>query len=226
MGWTDAFNPISLLKSGGGMIDSFLHPERGYEEAQKQAEKHWQEAQGYEKPYWQQGLDQYGRLNEATGKLMDPSKLQNEWGQGYETSPYAKRMLQMNQGQGLDAASSMGLMGSSGALSNIQQGAGDIVAKDRQQYMDDLMKKYMTGIGLGSDIYGHGARAGETLAGGAMGHGQNMAELAYGKTNAPGNLLGGFAGMAGKAAINYMMPGSGAATGAAGGGGGTNRFNQ
>jgi len=219
MGWTDAFNPISIVKGSGSMIDSFMHPERGYEEAQKQAERAWKEAQAYERPYWQQGLDQYGRLNEATGKLMDPTKLQNEWGQGYEISPYAKRMLEMNKGAGLDAASSMGLMGSSGALANIQGGAGDIVARDRQQYMDDLMKKYMVGIGLGSDIYGHGARAGETLASGAMGHGQNMAGLAYGRANAPGEFFGKILNAGGQVAMNTMVPGSGAMMNA------TNRFN-
>lgn len=198
------------------MVTSFLHPERGYKEAGKQAEKYYNQGQGYLNPYNQHGQDQYGRLNDATGALLDPQALQDKWASGYTESPYAKRLEQMNSQQGQEAASSMGIGGSSGALQNIQQGAGDIVSKDRQQYMNDLMQKYMTGIGLGQNLYGTGANAAGQMSSNAMTQGQNMAGIAYGQQNAPGNLFGNLLGGVASGAANYMTGGaSGAAQGAA-----------
>lgn len=189
------------------MLNSFLHPEDAYRGAQEEANRGHKEAQGYETPYWQQGIDQMGRLNEAENSLLDPEALQAKWAKNYETSPYAKQLLAQNQTSGLEGASSMGLMGSSAALGNIQQGAGNIVAKDRQQYMDDLMKKYMEGIGLGKNIYGIGAGMGATLGGQAEEHGRDIAGLEYGRQRAPGELFGKLAG----AAANYFVPGLGSA---------------
>jgi hypothetical protein len=203
------FDPFGV----GGMIDNFMHPERGYEAAERASREGYNEAQGYMNPYNQYGRDQYGRLMDAQGKLMDPAALEAEWAKKYETSPYAKRMLGMNTQQGLEAASSMGLMGSSGALQNIQQGAGDIVARDRQQYMNDLMQKYMSGIGIGQNIYGIGANTANNQANLAFQQGNNQAGLEYGRTNAPGQLFGNLAGMGANIAANYFMPGTGTISG-------------
>lgn len=184
---------------------SFAHPDKAYKNAEQAEQAGWNQAQGYQQPYWQGGVDQYGRLNDATGKLMNPAELQNEWSKNYETSPYAQQLLKQNQSSGLDAASAMGLNGSSAALGNIQQGAGNIVAQDRQQYMNDLMQKYMAGIGLGSNLYGIGAQTGANLGQQSMQHGENQAGLEYGRTAAPGKLFGQAAG----AALNFIQPGSG-----------------
>jgi hypothetical protein len=172
------------------MISSFFDPGEAWDRAGKAENEGYGNAVGYQKPFWQQGQDQYGRLNDAAGKLFDPAALQNEWAKNYETSPYAQQLLKQNQASGLDAASAMGLNGSSAALGNIQQGAGNIVAQDRQQYMDDLMKKYMAGIGLGENLYGVGAQAGANLGNQSMQHGENQAQLQYGRYNAPGEFFG------------------------------------
>lgn len=190
---------------GGNMLESFLHPEDPYKDAQEAENKGWGEAKRYQEPYWQHGNDQYGRLNDATGKLLDPAKLQDEWSKNYETSPYAKQMLSANINQGQEAASAMGLGGSSAAIGNIQTGAGNIMQKDRQQYMDDLMKKYMEGIGLGHNLYSTGAQAGANLGRQSMQHGENQAGLAYGRSAAPGQLFGQAVG----AGVNYLSPGAG-----------------
>lgn len=183
----------AAIGGGVGLLNSFLNnPHKGAESGLNQG---WKEAQKYQSPFWQHGMDQYDPLNQARQNLMDPSKLQGEWASSYETSPYAKRMLENNMQQGQEAASAMGLNGSSAATGNIQQGAGDIVSRDRQQYMDDMMKKYMAGIGLGQDIYGKGASAGQNLGNQAYGHGENMAQLNYDKAAAPGEALGQGAGM-------------------------------
>lgn len=183
------------------MLNRFLSPDQPYKEAENKNNQAWGEAQNYGRPYWQAGLDQNGQLGTAENNLLDPTKLQNDWSKSYETSPYAKQLLDQNLGSGMDAASSMGLNGSSAAVGNIQQGAGNIVAQDRQQYMKDLMEKYMAGIGIGQNKYNVGASMGNTLAQGAMQHGQDAAQLAYGRSAAPGafygNLVGGAAQMLG-----------------------------
>lgn len=208
------------------MLSSFLHPEDAYKSAQEESNKGWQQAQGYQKPFMQHGEEQYNPLNEARERLMNPGSLQNEWAEGYETSPYAKRLLNMNTGEGLDAASQMGLMGSSAALGNIQQGAADITARDRRDYLNDLMQKYMTGIGIGQNIYGVGAQTGANLGGQAIEHGNNIAGLKYGEKSAPGALFGKIAQGVGTAAANYFNPEDNAFGGSGANGYQSFNFNQ
>lgn len=183
----------AAIGGGLGLINSFLNnPHKGAQEGINQG---WDQSRKYQEPFWQGGVDQYGRLNTATGKLLDPASLQDEWSKNYETSPYAKRMLEMNSQQGQEAASAMGLGGSSASVSNIQQGAGDIVSRDRQQYMNDLMQKYMAGIGLGQGLYNTGANAGHNLGNQAYQHGVDTANINYARESAPGQALGQGAGM-------------------------------
>lgn len=201
------------------MIGSFLQPEKAYGAAQRAADRGYNKSQDLLRPYDQGGREQYGRLNEATGQLLDPEHLLGKWTEGYEQSPWAQRLNQMNLQQGQEAASSMGLNGSSGALANIQQGAGDITAKDRQQYIDNLMKQYMAGIGLGENLYGTGANAAGAMSRGALEHGQDIGALAYGKQAAPGHLFEKLLSTAVNGAASF-------ASGGASSIGGANMFNH
>lgn len=180
---------LDTVTSPFKMVDSFLNPQRGYEAGEDALGKGWDEAKSYQLPFQGLGLQQYPQIQAAIQKLLNPGALENEWASSYEASPFAKRDLEMNREQGLDAASSMGLMGSSGAINNIQRGAGDIVSKDRTQFMQDLMQKFLSGLGLSHDIFNTGASAGTNLGNQALGMGENMAGLEYGKQNSPGNLL-------------------------------------
>lgn len=186
-----------------GLFDSLFHSEKPYQKAQEQLDKYYQLAQGYQQPYSQNGQEAYSQLSPAMQQLLNPEELQNKWAQGYEESPYAKMLQEMAQNQGLEAASSMGLMGSTPAIQGIQAGTARIGAADRQQYMNDLMQKLQAGIGLGQNIYGTGAQAAGQMGQNAMNMGQNSAQAAYGEASAPGalfgNLLGGAAGLAGSA---------------------------
>ncbi len=171
------------------MISSFLNPEDAYSEAANVMQNYWNEGKKYSQPYANRGNEVYPQLSEAMQKLLNPQALQNEWSQGYEESPYAHQLIDINKGQGMDAASSMGLLGSSGALQNIQQGAGMISAQDRRNYMTDLMEKFMKGIGIGGDIYNTGASSANSLMTGALNTGQDMASLKFGEERAPGALF-------------------------------------
>lgn len=191
----------------GNQIDSFLHPEKGFEKAGEEMEKYYQDAQGNLRPYNEQGLNQYQRLMEQANALNNPEALQNKWASGYNESPAAQALFNKSREAGLGAASQMGLMGSSAALNNIQQSGSDIMQNDRQNYMNDLMQKYLTSIGIGQNIYNTGASAANTMSQNAMNQGQNMGAAIFGKTNAPGEMFGNFLGKGINAGINYATGG-------------------
>ncbi len=177
-----------------GWLSSFLHPEKGYDKAQGQLDKYYGQAQGYQQPYNQAGFGQAGNLQNYINSLMDPQALQDKWSKGYQTSEAAKNTMGLAQQHGLDAASSMGLMGSSPALNVIQAGTSAIGAEDKQNYLNDLMQKYMQGAGLSQGMYNTGANAAGGMGQNAMNMGQNSAQMQYGKENAPGNLFGNIIG--------------------------------
>ena len=178
-------------------LSSFLHPEKGYEEGQKQLDKYYGESQGFLNPYNQQGQGQYANLQQMIQKLMNPAALEDEWSKNYKISDAAKYAQESAQNEGLDVANSMGLVGSTPALQAIQAGSARIGAQDRQNYLNDLMEKYKAAMGLSQGIYGVGANAAGAQSGNAMNMGTNSANLAYGRENAGGNRLEGLLGMGG-----------------------------
>lgn len=184
-------------------LSSFLHPEKSYNSAQEQLDKYYNNAQGRLQPYNQNGLDTYGKYSGAMDKLLNPTALQDEWSKNYKESDLAKQNEATASQSGLNAAQQMGLSGSSPAIQAIQSGTAGIVAQDRQKYLDDLMQKYMTGIGIGSDIYGKGASAANSMSQNDMTQGTNSAQTQFNKNNAQGDLfgklLGAGAGLVGSA---------------------------
>jgi hypothetical protein len=210
MSWLDPFGV-------GKMADSFLHPEKGYEKGQEQLDKYYRDAQGNLQPYNQFGQSAYGDYSGAMKRLLDPAALQNEWAKGYTESDSAKNTAAMAQEHGLDAASGLGLMGSNTALNAIQGGTTQIGLNDRQNYLDNLMQKYLAGAGIAGNIFNTGANAAGGMSTNAMNMGNNSAQMAYGAQNAPGDLFGKLLGTG----IGYMAGGpAGAAAGAGAGGGG------
>jgi len=186
------------------MIGSWMNPGKGYKEAGKELTKGWNQSQQFQKPYWQAGLDQMGNLTGAQNELMEPQALQNKWAEGYEKSPYAKQLQKEASAGGMDAAASMGLGGSSAALGNIQQSSANIMNADRQQYMNDLMQKYMSGVGIGQNMYGIGAGMGQSLGQGAMNYGEGMGQSKFGQYNAGGQNFSDLLNMIGKGASSYF----------------------
>lgn len=175
-------------------LSSFLNPGKGYEKGQEQLNKFYNQAQSFQQPYNQNAQNQYGNLNEYIMALMDPEALQNKWADGYTESESAKNAERMAQEHGLDVASSMGLMGSNTALQATQAGATQIGLNDRQNYLDNLMQKYLAGANLAQGIYGQGSSAAGQMGQNAMNMGNSSAEMAYGKQNAGGNMLAGLIG--------------------------------
>lgn len=182
------------------MVSSMLHPERGYQAGEDSINASWDEAKKHMQPYSDAGKNALPGLQGATDKLLDPTALQGEWMKSYETSPWAKDEMQRSQTQGLDAASAMGLSGSSAGLENIQRTGSSIVNADRQNYLNDLMQKYQLGVGSAQNIFGTGAGMAQSMGQGALKTGENVAEMRYGQKNAPGEFYGKMLGMAAGAA--------------------------
>jgi hypothetical protein len=175
-------------------LSSFLHPEKGYQAGQQQLDKYYDQAQGNLQPYNQNGQDQYANLNEYIKNLMNPEELQNKWASGYTESPQAQQAQTMAQEHGLNAANSMGLMGSNTALNATQAGTTQIGLNDRQNYLDNLMQKYLAGAGLSQGVYGTGASSAGQMGQNAMNQGQNSAQMSFGQQNAPGSMFGNVLG--------------------------------
>lgn len=190
-------------------LSSWMHPGRAYDKGIEQAKQYYDQAQGYQQPYNQNAQDQYGNLNTGITSLMDPQALYDKWSSGYNESDAAKQTEAMASQHGLDAASSMGIMGSTPALSAIQSGTAGIVAQDKQQYLQDLMNKYTTGINAAQGVYNTGANAAGQMSNTASNMGNTMSQAAAQKQQAGGNLFGQSAGMIGKMIANYLSGGIG-----------------
>jgi hypothetical protein len=190
-------------------LSSFLHPGRQYRAAQDQMQQYYNQAQGAMQPYMRHGEEAYGGLSEAMKNLMDPQALQAQWMEGYETSPQAQFAQQQAQQHGLDAASAMGLMGSQPALQAIQGGTANIGFQDRDNYLNALMDKYKTGIGLGENIYGAGANMASQSAQNAMNMGNIMGGLAGGAAGAGGGMIGQLLGGGLGLGLDYLTGGMG-----------------
>lgn len=190
-------------------LDDLFNPGKKYSAAQDQMSNYFNQAQSGLQPYNQMGQQAGGNLQEMMQKFMNPGELQNEWSQGYETSPYAQQLMGQAKESGLDAASSMGLMGSSAALNNIQNQSGNIMQSDRQNYMNDLMQKYMQGMGIGQNMYNQGGNAANQMGQNAMNMGQNMGGLEYGKQGAGSDYLMRMLGGLGGFGKNWLTGGFG-----------------
>ena len=166
-----------------------LDPSRGYTRAGEAIQGGWDEAKGYMSPYNNAGQSQIPGLQGAFANLLNPEKLQSEWASHYETSPQAKDLMERARNEGMDDASAMGLSGSSAALENTQRTGSSIMRADRQQYLNDLMDKYKTGISGGLNMFGTGANMGANMGRGAMETGQNLGQTRFGESSAFQDML-------------------------------------
>jgi hypothetical protein len=180
-----------------GWLDSFLHPEKGYQKGQEELQKYFQQAQQFQQPYQNNANQVAPGLLEAFQRLLSPGGLQDEWAKGYKESDLAKQLESEATDRGLSTAASQGLGGSSSALQAVQGGTQKIVNQERSQYLNDLMQKYLAGLGIGQNIYGVGANSANNSSNNALRMGENSANLEFGKQNAGGNLFSNLLGLVG-----------------------------
>lgn len=191
-------------------LSSWLHPGRAYEKGAQVSEDYYQQAQGQMQPYAQQGQEAYGQLSPAIQNMLNPQQLYDQWAQGYQESPYAKQMQEKSMNQGLQAASSMGMLGSTPALRALQEGSSMISNADRENYLNKLLGMYTQGATQAQNIYGQGANMASQMGNQTYQHGGNMAQAAYGQQAAGGNMINELINDAMIAAAMYMNPAMGA----------------
>ncbi len=220
-------------------FSSWMHPGRRYKNAaetlgqsQGKTEDIYNQAQNYLNPYEGRGSSVWPEMNQSMRDLLHPEVLQNKWIQNYQESPYAKDMEEAAMQRGLNAMSQTGMLGSTPGAQAMQAGTTQIRNADRQQYLDDMMKKYLSGVEQARGIYGTGANAAGQLGGQAMtmaalnsNFGQNQAGLKYGEQGAGGNQMGAMGSFIANVIAQYLTgknniaPTNANANGAASGGG-------
>lgn len=181
--------------------DAYKKSRKQYQSGADLAQQQFQQSQQMLQPYVNYGTGVAPQYMSMMEKLMNPAALQDEFMQSYAPSDYAKQTAQMAGQSGLDVASSMGMMGSTPAMQSIQAGTANIMAEDKQRYLDQLMNKYMAGANIASNIYGTGATAagnqaniGSQSALARQSDAGNIANLIYGQGSASGRALGNLAG--------------------------------
>jgi len=190
-------------------LSQLLNPGGGYKKANQTMQNYYNQAQGNLSPYNQNGQAAQQQLMEYLKNLSNPAALQEGWGKNYKESDYGKNLEREATQRGQDYASSMGLGGSSAAMNNAQKVGAGIRDKDQQQYMDDLMKKYLAGMGLGENISQTGAGAAGQMSNNAMNQGQNQANMEFGQYNAGPNALAGGASWISNLIQQYLNGGMG-----------------
>lgn len=209
-GWQDAL----LAGGGAGMLGGLIGTSDAYGDAQDQLSKYYNQATGDMRPFIQAGQGAIAPMQSAAAALMNPAQLRQQWLNSYTTSPEAQRVQAMATQQGLGDASSMGLLGSTPALQAIQSGSAGIGLQDQQNYLNDLMNKYTTGINTNRALMGTGANlTGYFGEGGlATNMGNQMANMAYGQSEDPwstiGSIIGGAGGFLAGGGPTGMMAGA------------------
>jgi hypothetical protein len=190
-------------------LSNWMSPGRGYDAAADQIRQAQQQAQQFQQPFMQPGAQAGGVLSEQLQRLMDPAALQSEWAKGYETSPYAQQLMGKATEEGMGAASAMGLMGSTPAIQAVQAGATNIMDRDRQQYLQDLMNKYTTGLGLGQNLFQTGAGMAGQMGQQAMQAGEDLAQLGLGRQQAGAGMFGNLLGLGSQLGLGWLTGGFG-----------------
>lgn len=175
----------------GGSILSSIFGSNSYSDAQKAAQQQFNQARGDMMPFINAGQGALGPLEGGAASLMNPEAMESQWINSYQESPYAKELAANATQSGMNAAESMGLGGSAPALTAITQGTGNIVSQDRQNYLNDLMNKYTTGLGTLRGIMSTGANlTGWMGEGGLAEQDANMTgNMTYGANQAPVSMM-------------------------------------
>jgi hypothetical protein len=162
-----------------GMFDWFHH-----EDPSKQANKYLDQIPDkispYYDPYSQAGQRQIPGLEEQFGNLInDPGSIYNKLGSGYQKSPgFDFAMKQALQGAG-NAAAAGGMAGSPQHEQQNMELATNLANQDFNQYMQNVLGMYNTGLSGSQDIMGKGMNAGDAMAKMLAENMQNQASNAY-----------------------------------------------
>jgi hypothetical protein len=156
----------------------------------------------YYQPYIDTGLNAMGTLEEQFMQLINnPQAIQQMLASGFETSPGYEFSMQQGMNASNNAASAGGMLGSPAHTYNSQQTAQGIADQDFENYMNQMMGLYGTGISGMQGLNQIGYQASNSLASLLGQNLMNMAGLAgqsaQGQNSAIGSVVGGVTGALG-----------------------------
>lgn len=195
-------DPMTLMmlmgqgKSAMGGLFNGLFGNAGepYDKANKELGDFWNRATGFQRPYQEAGQNAIPQFQQWLQGMQDPSGFINKLMGGYQESPFAK----FQQQQGVRAAQNMGsasgLTGSTPLMQFAQQNAQNISSQDMQDWLGKVLGiNTQYGAGLGNLISG-GQGSANSLSNLSGQFGQDIAKMAYGKSEAERQQRGGIWG--------------------------------
>ena len=180
--------PVTM---GASALADLFSSGKPYQAGSQAASQEFNQARSDMMPFIQSGQNAINPLTTAANSLLNPAQLRQQWLNSYQESPEAKYEENMATQEGLNSAASQGLLGSTAGEQAIQQGTGLINLQDQQNYLQDLMNKYMGGVNTMRGMYSTGANLTGWMGEGGLAEnaGNVMGNLAYGRAQAPLSML-------------------------------------
>lgn len=195
-------NLESLFGSAGSLLSGLFGGSGDpYKQAMEQYQKWANEAKNVQNPYLNAGQGAIPDYQKWLESQKDPSKFINDIMGQYGESPWARYEQQQSMRAGENAASALGLLGSTPFAQQMQQNAMNISSQDMQNWLNNVLginAQYGQGQ---QNMMGIGANAANALTNMYANLGQQMGEAAYGQKAGQnqdfGNSLAGALGMIG-----------------------------
>lgn len=119
----------------------------------------------YIKPYFEAGVGALPTLQQQYGGLMnDPTGFMNKLGAGYQQSPGFKLALEQALAGANRSAAAGGMAGSPSAQTESMDLASGMASRDYNQYLQNAMGIYGTGLAGESGLAKMGAESGQSMA--------------------------------------------------------------
>ena len=156
--------------------------------------------QNFFQPYISTGQQQLNPLSDQYSQLMqDPTAMMNQIGSTYQASPgYQYNVDQATQGA-MNAGAASGQAGSPAVQEALAKQIAGLSSQDYNQYMNQALGQYGTGLQGSQQLAGMGLQAGSTdaqlMQQAAMQQALMQALGQASQSSSLGNLLGGITGM-------------------------------
>lgn len=137
-----------------------------------------------EKEYLDPFIERGGRAGEMIegqyGQLVsDPTAMLEKFMGGYKTSPFTKMLQERMTQAAANTAAAGGMRGSPSDQFRQQQITQDLLGKDMQQYLSNVLGLYGTGLGGESSLYGTGFQGARGLSSDVANMLGQQAQLAF-----------------------------------------------
>lgn len=192
----DPFQSTGLFSGIGGLLGGlFGNSGQPYSDAAKQYQQWANQAATTQQPFLQGGKVGLGNFQQWLSGMKNPSDFINNLMTEYHESPWAHYQQQQALRAGQNAASALGLSGSTPFAQQLQQTSTNISNQDLNQWLQNVLginTQYGTG---NQSLMNQGASSANALTNLYNMMGQNLGELAYGQRAGQNqdfwNMLGG-----------------------------------